>query len=581
MVAAVTPPGPAPETQSSTFADFTGGLNLISDTFKLGPNESPHMLNVDVHQRGGIQRRRGWTEVATMGQTRGWGMVGDQTAGDHMIFQTEDDELWYWDGGTPVQLILDSGTDTATAVTVVNSGVVTSDDDWVENCIHWSTFDYVGYGFRGDTTTPRATVKYDATGVEAGTNSSITTMTDPSVTSWQDDFDSPSGVHMPVAKFGASHLEYMFVGHPTENSTHMHNRIRWSHPGDAGSWRENDYIDIEPGHDGDHVVALIPFREQLVVLKADSVYVLTGYSHDTFQVIKVADGIGAVSPYAVAANEQGVFFFDRHEGLFVYDGQKVSWLFEKIHPALLDGSIESVASTTVAVLGRRVWVNCRWNDASNTDAGRSFIFDLDVGAWTCYTGFTETGDTAPNNHIRHAFMYASDGVNEKPYAELAYNYSATDKSSLCHVDIDGTYADTITSGPASGSRETKAVYRSSWIDLGDAARDKRWRRPEFVLSGGYGQTTTVKVFKDWNASTASKTLTIVTSSASGSALWDAVQWGSFSWSQAADLFDEVVRGGAIGSSSRSVMLEFTGPDDGNAWEMNAFILKWRNKRLKG
>ena len=39
--------------------DFSGGLNLRSDQFNLGPNESPNMLNVDVDPRGGIKMRLG------------------------------------------------------------------------------------------------------------------------------------------------------------------------------------------------------------------------------------------------------------------------------------------------------------------------------------------------------------------------------------------------------------------------------------------------------------------------------------------------------------------------------------------
>ena len=38
---------------------FSGGLNLRSDQFNLEDNESPDMLNVTVHPRGGIRMRDG------------------------------------------------------------------------------------------------------------------------------------------------------------------------------------------------------------------------------------------------------------------------------------------------------------------------------------------------------------------------------------------------------------------------------------------------------------------------------------------------------------------------------------------
>lgn len=39
--------------------DFRGGLNLRPDTFELGDNESPDLLNVDLDVRGGVEQRKG------------------------------------------------------------------------------------------------------------------------------------------------------------------------------------------------------------------------------------------------------------------------------------------------------------------------------------------------------------------------------------------------------------------------------------------------------------------------------------------------------------------------------------------
>jgi hypothetical protein len=46
-------------TQLYSLRDFTGGLNLVADAFKLQENESPDLLNVDIDRRGGFQVRRG------------------------------------------------------------------------------------------------------------------------------------------------------------------------------------------------------------------------------------------------------------------------------------------------------------------------------------------------------------------------------------------------------------------------------------------------------------------------------------------------------------------------------------------
>ena len=58
-------------TQLYTLRDFTGGLNLVSDTFRLAENEYPDLLNVDIDRRGGFQVRRGVTpfSASTTGGT--------------------------------------------------------------------------------------------------------------------------------------------------------------------------------------------------------------------------------------------------------------------------------------------------------------------------------------------------------------------------------------------------------------------------------------------------------------------------------------------------------------------------------
>ena len=62
--------------------DFTGGLNLRSNTFQLQPNESPEMINISIDPLGGIYSRRGWErwngpDIVDL-DTRGWEYTLDQ-----------------------------------------------------------------------------------------------------------------------------------------------------------------------------------------------------------------------------------------------------------------------------------------------------------------------------------------------------------------------------------------------------------------------------------------------------------------------------------------------------------------------
>lgn len=569
----VSPPGAGPTTQVQTFTDFTGGLNLSADTFKLAPNESPSMVNVDVSRRGGVSRRRAWVEEEVIGQTKGFALAIDGST-RHVVWQQDDDTLWYWEGGVPIQLILNAGSDTSTTASVVDPSCVANDTAWDADEMHWATYEGLTYGTRGFQTTGEATISYDPSGVAALTDSSVTALSDPAATAYQDDFDTPSGTHFPICRYVTEHQELMWAGYTTESSTEYPNRVRWSHPGDAGSWRTNDWIDVEP-NDGDVITGLCQFRDQLLVFKRHSVHAIFGYSPDTFQVVNVADTVGAVSQAAIACNESGAFFFDEHDGVFMFDGQGLRWLFSNIHEALLDGRMNQPQESTMAWLGRRLWVNVRWDGLS--DEGRTFVFDQDVGSWTCYEGFKRDGDIAPNNHIRHAFEYSTDGVTFKYYAELAYT-ETTAKSSLLEVEINDVWQDVYTSGPASFTVD--AVYKTSWIDLGQPARPKRWRRPEFVISGGVAQSTQVRVWSDWNQSTTTKQMTLTTDALGGDTLWGAANWGAFNWAQPNGEVDEIINGSNIGATGRALQFEFTVPH-GLEWELNALSVKWRNKRLKG
>ena len=48
------------------YADFSGGLNLRDSSDQLAPNESPDMMNVILDQRGGLEKRLGYTKDGGM-----------------------------------------------------------------------------------------------------------------------------------------------------------------------------------------------------------------------------------------------------------------------------------------------------------------------------------------------------------------------------------------------------------------------------------------------------------------------------------------------------------------------------------
>lgn len=87
-----------------------------------------------------------------------------------------------------------------------------------------------------------------------------------------------------------------------------------------------------------------------------------------------------------------------------------------------------------------------------------------------------------NNYAKNVFMYTNHGgTSAIPVIELSF-FAIADISLVTQVDVEGTYSDVL---GGAGAFTVDSVYRTPWIDMGDPARDKRWRRPQFIMSGGF------------------------------------------------------------------------------------------------
>jgi hypothetical protein len=344
--------------QVINLTDFTGGLNLTPDQFRIAKNESPDLLNVDLGQRGGFTLRRVVSplnrDALTFDPMSMW--VYRNSIGTNQLMVNVVYDVLYSTGGefTSVGLA-----------------------DAIGGPMRATTFDDVCYIQRN---ADQVAVTWD--GATDGT------LTASGTGAWQDDVAAPVGGHMPKAKLIASHGGYVWVANTVEDGTAYRNRVRWSHANRPEDWRENDYIDIEVGHDGDEIVALVPYSDHLLVFKTHSLYAIFGYDADSFQVVGVDQQRGTQHQDSVVATPMGVFFFHWPEGVYHYDGKKGGrWISEKIYPAVRDGDIPSAYREKIMLgYGRgRVWVSVPWEDSTNR--ARTFVYDPGLGkegAWTLY-----------------------------------------------------------------------------------------------------------------------------------------------------------------------------------------------------
>lgn len=94
-------------------------------------------------------------------------------------------------------------------------------------------------------------------------------------------------------------------------------RLYYSRPDQPYSMTQ--YLEIGSGHDTDPVTGLSAFQGVLVVFKANSIWILTGNSSDTFSLTKVVPGIGCRSHHSIVDGGEALYFLGE-DGFYLFDG---------------------------------------------------------------------------------------------------------------------------------------------------------------------------------------------------------------------------------------------------------------------
>lgn len=529
-------------TQLHTLRDFTGGLNLVSDTFRLADNESPELLNVDLDRRGGFQVRRGIYPFSA-----------SSTGGTP-------NAIWTYNASGTIYRLLQVGAvvkyGTGSTWTNIGTNLGSSTQD-----VCATTFNNLNYWVRGNA----EVIRWNGS-------------TPTALSSAFNDTTIATSNNVPRANHIAAHSGYLWVAGTWESGTHYPNRIRfsWANTFDNSgeNWRSQDYIDIDDGKDADAITAIIPFGDKLVVFKRDSIYAVYGYSEESFSVVNISNTVGAVSHSGAIATPAGLFFFDHQIGLNVYNGSSISWVFEQIWPALRDGSIPASAIDDVELgwVENRLWVSVPWDELPGIPRGYTFVFDprlKQTGSWTKYS--------------LQAGPYARGHRNED---YLAYIYGT---NTVFRLDVHDQFYDYI-SGTIT---PINAYYRTKWVDIGEPAVKKRWRRTEAVLQVDQAYDLPVTSYSNYDPSIAVKNF-IFRPSESGTStgldVWDDpdAKWDEATWARTGN-YGFVDRGANLGVS-RSVCLKVGGevrstPKAGQTqapvfWGVDALILKFVPRRVR-
>lgn len=528
----------------ATYADYTGGLNTRADAFQLAPNESPDMLDVDVQIGGGFVQRR---VVAPWGAA----LAGaPQTLFSYTTLSVQ-------------QVIAQVGTTLykSTGSTWSSIGTVGTAK------VRFAVFNGYLYGVQGN----GAAFRFDGT-----TFTSLGT-------AWNETIGGEGGTdgNMPYADTICSHLGRVWIAGTYESGTHYPNRIRWSHANAPEDWRQEDFIDIDVGRDGDYITAIVEFRERLYIFKNDSISELTGYGPQNFQVVPITQDIGCVSQEAVTNTDVGLFFFSWPQGVYLDKGQGPYPIFDKIWPSIRDGLIPAAYKTQIALgyVNRMLWAAVPWNGSTvNT---RVLVYNPWIfkhrwlrfleGPWypynlpiSCFTRFNQTSGAGTTLFLA--------GNSQAGY--------------VGQLDQAGN-----TDNWGAGSVNLNSYYTTNWIDLGQEAVVKRWRHPDIMLRAGANANVRVDVKRNYDPSKLYKTYFVGQSPTSSSLVWDdgtgtvGGKWDDGTgtvggkWSDLPTTGENIVRGSSMGSA-KAIQLTFTGPS-GLYWGCDAITYKYILKRVRG
>lgn len=549
--------GSPPPISSVFLRDFTGGINLSADDIQLPLNQFADALDIDPDVKGGFFRRSSFRSLGNSGLTT------DATKNVKFLMQFPDDVTNGWilagsTDGTHDRLATWATGDISDAHARTSLLTFTTDAN-TPLAYRWTGAIIGKANVVGD---PQLYIHRDyLTPVQAWTtaNTLAAELTASALANYNENFAAPVGGCAPSASIVCTHLVYLFHGDTREAGVRHPSRIRWSHPGQPEDYRVDDFLDVAEGTDNDRITAMVSNQGRLFIFKRHSVWLLDGLGHDTFSLSRIANGVGAVNHAAACAYLDGCVFFDEALGMQRIKPQTRTWqvspMWDNLARAMDDGRLTDTRQAVVAVAGTKIAVSgMKWKGA--TAPNRTFVYDENVGTgWWCYSvGFSALAGYA-GSAGRHWIMGCGPFTNEGGASTTYQNFVCIQGilSSSTDDRFDATNAVTY-----------NGYMFCPWVDAGDPARKKRFRRFSLTFdSMATNKSFTVDAYRNWSVDIPA----VRTFSVAG--------LGTATPGIAGQ--QNNVRGGALGTGY-SAAVKITGPND-VAWGINQVTFRFVPKRV--
>lgn len=251
------------------------------------------------------------------------------------------------------------------------------------------------------------------------------------------------------------------------------------------SWSESNRLTVQSkGEDATGITAFMARRDELVIAKRRKLWKLVGTSPDDFELILIADGIGAVSQDACLVVRDTCYFLGE-DGFYEYGTEGVKKLSrEKVQPWFTTDTYFNRAKFTSAFAKYNQLydkVELHLANVGSTDIDRWIEYDLRIGQWfgihktdaftpTCAGAMDDAdGYSTPVMGASTGFLYRQNQSTASD-AGTAINMDITTKfhsgadpdrehywdhpSIINHVESSGTLSVTATVGDLDASAQS-------------------------------------------------------------------------------------------------------------------------------
>lgn len=489
--------------------NFGGGLNLTSDPIHVKDNETVDCANVDFDVRGAVKKRLGSVQRGSTDANDDFDFVLPYRtpAGVSYLLVASQGQLTQSTDTSYVRTNIAASTQSAGAF---NHGVVAGASAYIVN-------------------NADATLKITGTtATRLGTASGAT------------------GNH-PKAKYVCFHKGRLFFGNCNAGA----NPSRVIFTGSDANAADLEYfkaigaqIDFDPD-DGDEITAIVPFLDQLTVMKRNKIFTLRGRSPSSFINVLANPALGCVAPRSACAWDKGVMFLSTR-GVFSFDGARATRVSEKIDPALNELPADTLSAASGIVFQQRYYLFVNESAASIANDA-VYVFDFTTGTWTKYDGW----------NVRTAAVWNRVGGDE------LFGIDDASRSKLVQYRT----------GLSDAGADIAAHWTSKWFDFGVPERRKMARRMYVYFEAEAQQQVSIDVFKSYQ--TAGPSQYLVDLDPLG-AIWGTATWGTSRWGAGLDTIAKRLSG--LGTHTTFRVKVYDTSDNGWTLEGLAFVLIPRNLR---